>query len=73
MKKTYRELAQAAARKSDRHTWYRRRVTKKRLAELIGGSYSTYAGEQAELIRGYCLYLAQRNSPNKENNGKDEQ
>lgn len=57
---TYRELAQAAARKSDRRMWHRRKVTKQRLSELIGDSFANYAGEQAELIRGYCLYLGQR-------------
>lgn len=57
--RTYRELARAAERK--RRTFHDCRIGKKRLTELIVGNYGNYAGEQAELLRGYCLYLASRN------------
>lgn len=56
--KTYRELALAAANKDSRKMWHQHRIEKARLQELIIGSYDNYAGEQAELIRGYCLYLS---------------
>ena len=62
--KTYRELARKAERK--RRTFHYRRIQKARLWELIDGSYDNFAGEQAELLRGYCLYFARHLHPGNE-------
>lgn len=58
---TYREVAADADKKRKR--WHADTVTKARLQALVNGQFSLFAGEQAELIRGYCLYMASRRDP----------
>ena len=55
---TYKEIAKAALKK--RKPFHNFEVIRERLAELIDKGYSTYAGEMEELVRGYCLFQAQR-------------